>query len=341
MKKCTVILLSVFFGLLIPLWGTESQEMLNAVKEGDVVTVKKILDTNANFDVNGRYTRWEMTLLMYAVDYAHIEVVELLLERGADPTLKTINGLKASDYVSNSEYFGGSKESYLQHMRQQKKSEEEIAKRLQEYNQKYSPEMLKKRQQIKDLVLKAYTDKMKQGDVSPIWKAIVSDDLSKVKALLVRGDISNINMQNTKGETPLIVAVRNGRYDIVKLLLRRGAKIGITDKKSKSAYSYAQMMLELLNHEKQEQYISGLKDLVSQKIIDLSKKDKNGDTLLMKAVATGNLEQTKILLEAGVNPAVKNNKGQTAKDLVCSRMEQYLEKKKLILDLLKKYSKDK
>jgi ankyrin repeat protein len=74
--------------LLCPL-GARAQdkheEFFAAARKGDVAAVKAFLD--AGVDVNSK-TRYGATALSYACDKGHVEVVRLLVERGADVNVK-------------------------------------------------------------------------------------------------------------------------------------------------------------------------------------------------------------------------------------------------------------
>lgn len=63
----------------------QSEEFLAAARKGDAAAVKGFLDKGV--DVNTK-TRYGATALSYACDKGHVEVVKLLLERGADPDVR-------------------------------------------------------------------------------------------------------------------------------------------------------------------------------------------------------------------------------------------------------------
>jgi ankyrin repeat protein len=67
-----------------PAAGTASDKaeaLSEAVRKGDAVAVRKLLDEGA--DVNTKY-RYDRTPLSFAADRGHVAVVKLLLERGAN-----------------------------------------------------------------------------------------------------------------------------------------------------------------------------------------------------------------------------------------------------------------
>jgi len=64
---------------------TKAEQFQEAARKGDAATVKKLLDEGV--DVNTKF-RYNATALFYACDHGHLEVVKVLLERGADMGLK-------------------------------------------------------------------------------------------------------------------------------------------------------------------------------------------------------------------------------------------------------------
>jgi hypothetical protein len=64
---------------------TKAEQLQDAVRKGDVATVKALLDEGV--DVNTKY-RYNATPIFFACDAGQLEIVKLLLDKGADLTVK-------------------------------------------------------------------------------------------------------------------------------------------------------------------------------------------------------------------------------------------------------------
>jgi Ankyrin repeats (3 copies) len=64
---------------------TKTEQLQDAARKGDAATVKRLLDEGV--DVNTKF-RYNATAIFYACDAGHVDVVKVLLDHGADLTLK-------------------------------------------------------------------------------------------------------------------------------------------------------------------------------------------------------------------------------------------------------------
>ena len=64
---------------------TKAEQLQDAARKGDAAAVKKLLDDGV--DVNTKF-RYDATALFYACDHGHVEVVKVLLDRGANMAVK-------------------------------------------------------------------------------------------------------------------------------------------------------------------------------------------------------------------------------------------------------------
>jgi len=64
---------------------TKAEQFQDAARKGDAAAVSRLLDEGV--DVNTKF-RYDATALFYACDHGHLEVVKVLLQRGADMSIK-------------------------------------------------------------------------------------------------------------------------------------------------------------------------------------------------------------------------------------------------------------
>ncbi len=125
----------------------------------------------------------------------------------------------------------------------------------------------------------------------------------------------NINNQNFRGETPLIISCKNGYTELVEKLLNHGANIGLYDNNNKSALDYAEenkeiknLLINSLSENVNDNlfYIvkNNLHDLLSTvKIeeIDINQKNSDKETALVVACKNQSLECAKFLINFGAD----------------------------------------
>src|SRR5215208_2726855 len=83
MNALAVLFTLVLFAQAPPL--TKAEQLQEAARKGDAVTVTKLLDEGV--DVNTKY-RYNATALFYACDHGHVDVVKVLLDHKADMNVK-------------------------------------------------------------------------------------------------------------------------------------------------------------------------------------------------------------------------------------------------------------
>lgn len=123
---------------------------------------------------------------------------------------------------------------------------------------------------------------------------------AKAVNLLVNWPGSNLSIQNPQGETPLMLASINNQMDLAKVLIARGAAVnqtGWTPLHYAASKGHVEMMRLLIEHHAY-----------------LDAASPNGTTPLMMAAHYGSPMATKLLLEEGADPRLKNKLGLSALD---------------------------
>ena len=134
---------------------------------------------------------------------------------------------------------------------------------------------------------------------SPLNLAIQKGSI-RVSQVLISSPQLQVNHPNPNDETPLMLAALKQQESLVDSLIRRGADVnrpGWTPLHYAATTGHPGIIRTLLEH---HAYIDA--------------ESPNGTTPLMMSAYYGTPESTKLLLEEGADPLIRNHKGLTALD---------------------------
>ena len=139
---------------------------------------------------------------------------------------------------------------------------------------------------------------MKPSGVKPLFNAVFRRDSGEVERLLNLG--LDPNLVDSDGRTPLIQASIDGNKEIIAILLQKGARADVRDKRQSSALHYAA----------QGQHVPSVELLLSAGA-EIDVQDENGNTPLSNAVFTskGRPEVIRLLSKHGANKNLQNYHG--------------------------------
>lgn len=141
---------------------------------------------------------------------------------------------------------------------------------------------------------------------APVWaqnifKAAQLNDITGIKYLLNYG--INIDDKDAQGNTPLIIAVKNGQKRAANFLLEKDADIDIQNKAGNTA-----LMAACINGDQEEVA------LLIEHHANLDIQNANGATALITAVKADNVAAVKQLLESGANANLSDHQHKLAAD---------------------------
>lgn len=150
-------------------------------------------------------------------------------------------------------------------------------------------------------------DQQDQDGNTPLMNAASSNREQDVITLLASRS-KNINHTNKKGASALALAVQYNTYDAVNTFLSNGADVKVVNTNGDNLAFY---LFQSYTAEKQAVFEAKLKQL-TEKGLDLSAPQKNGNTLYHLAVAKNDPALLKKAEAFKVNVNAKNSEGYTA-----------------------------
>ncbi len=243
--------------------ASESGGIHDAAKKGDLEKVKSILAGNPNL-ANLRDLKFDASPLLYAVFHGHREIVEILLDSGADPNAQNSAGKAAIHYAvekgsreildilldrgASVNILTGYKLTPLHYAAET--GQLDIARALMEKgaqvnsrsNVGLTPLHLAsyyRNRKIAEVFIKAGADVncCDNSNVTPLHFAARYGEVALARFLLQQG--ASINAGNLDMATPLHFAAENGQKEIIRFLISQGANIDARDRDGRTALHQA------------------------------------------------------------------------------------------------------
>lgn len=141
------------------------------------------------------------------------------------------------------------------------------------------------------------------GD-TPLLLASKNGHTFSVIELLSKGTDIVVNEANEKGMTPLLWASLGGHLEIVKLLLKNGADANLIGAQDEGKNTPLKVAAE-------DGYVAVVEVLLENKA-DINRADSEGNTALMVAADNGHIDVVDLLLTNKASVDLKNKAGETA-----------------------------
>ena len=235
-------------------------------------------------DITGR------TPLMDAVQSEDIRMADLLLKNGASPSIQEMYGRTA--------YHDAAETSNIDLIRLLRKSGgNPLARDI--HGRTPLSLVLHKDMAIIRAVLGTDVNLADSDGNTPAHIAVNSSVPARVFEELILAGYP-VDRRNREGVTPLLLAVKQGKTDLARIALQKGADPFAKDNSSECAVSYA------LKHS------ADMLNMIVQ--IAGAKRDIAGETVLHYAAREADLQTVQRLLSMGIDRTVKNISGETAYD---------------------------
>ncbi|PVD33400.1 hypothetical protein C0Q70_04656 [Pomacea canaliculata] len=134
----------------------------------------------------------------------------------------------------------------------------------------------------------------------------------------VRKSGGDINLQNADGNTATHVAVKNKKWNMAWVLLRRGARVDILNN---DKYTVLHMLALYLRPATEK--CTNIFSLLKPGCLNIDARDSRGNTTLQLAVKEGNTEVAEKLLNIGARADVLDENGGTVLHTMATQNHEY------------------
>lgn len=282
--------------------------LFDAAFTGDISRVNLAITRGANINAQAAkialYGAYEScTALMLAIKRGHTQIIELLLDEGADVNVQNKLGLTAFVLAI---WHGQPEIAELLFEKsdvQMTTHSGEVAL-LKSAGEGYT--RIVRLLLARGVAVNAQNNEQMTALMLASQKGHV-DIINMLITHAFNNIIIEIDKQNCKGETALVLAAINNHADIVKLLLDAGADVNIVDTQDERTP---------LMQASGRGHVRAAQELLDAPSIEVNTQDSQGNTALILACKNNRTEIVKLLLDrSDINTRLINHDGQTAYDV--------------------------
>ncbi|XP_046567998.1 serine/threonine-protein phosphatase 6 regulatory ankyrin repeat subunit A-like [Haliotis rubra] len=142
--------------------------------------------------------------------------------------------------------------------------------------------------------------------VNILQAACLGGDVEVVKYVLSQ-DRVDINGRVRCGRTPVMLAAENGHFEVMELLVGKGANLSLVDKRGNN----------ILHCACRRGDVEVVKYIVSKKMVDINSRERKNKTPLMVAGVWGHEAVVGLLVKQGANQALRDKRGNNILHLAC------------------------
>lgn len=207
-----------------------NEQLYRATRQGDYSKVKELVNQGADVNYKKQFLTHDEFPLNGAIKGGNIEIVKLLVDRGAkiDTETDDRSSLNNAIWMKNKKIIRFLIKSGIYIDRSCSSSLI--------FSAMYSRSFEMMKYVIEDLHV-CIDSREIHYQHTPLYKTVCEDLYQEAQYLIKRG--ANVNIPNKDNETPLHVAVTGKRFKFIELLLKNGADPSIKDAKGLTPLDYA------------------------------------------------------------------------------------------------------
>ena len=217
--------------------------LIMAANENNIKIVELLLEKDADPNIKDKFDG--NTALIEAANKNHIEIVKLLLKKGAKPDIQAKNQDTALIKAAGNGYVE------IVKLLLEKDANPNIEVKFDGPRTALTDALNKNHIKIAELLLKNGANPNIQDKIgnTPLIIVEYSDNVEMVKLLLEKG--ADPNLPTNYGTTPLIIAIDRLNKEIIKLLVENGADLNIINRRKETPLEYFER-----KRKKEEKYIN-------------------------------------------------------------------------------------
>lgn len=274
------------------------EELMNACQYGNARKIVELLQEGADVNCQDFFSR---TPLVFAVRNGHCNIIDLLVEHGADPLSLSYKRWTLLHHACECRQYEAAR-----HLIERYKIDPNACDSL--HRTALSIAVLLGDRKMIDLLVDHGADPhyIDFWGENIVFHAVVNDDYDTLLHILTRYRVTP-NCSSRDGEKPILIAAKNGNNDIIDLLVEHGANIEACDQNG----------LDLLQIAVENRQIHTVRHLLDRYHFPHSNPNQYGAIAVQIAAWKGDTEAIELLIAKGADITHCDRTGQDALFYAC------------------------